>query len=124
MTATITITRGQLGVFDATTGRVGGLQSGTTIYSGKARIHTVSGEGSISIGEGQIDQRQAIISIPWDASPVPARDDLIVVSDDGNLDADMVSRSLRVVEVEGGSLFFDARRLSCVSWYPSRHWTG
>lgn len=122
MTATVQILRGQLGAMDPTTLKVGGLQNSTVIYEGNARIHTLSGEGSLSLGDGQIDQRQVVISIPWDA-PIPQRDDVVIIGNDDEADTTVDGLALRIVEVAGGTLFGDARRLSCVAWGPSRYWS-
>jgi hypothetical protein len=76
----------------------------------------------VQLGEGQVDVRQVIVSIPWNAT-APHRDDLVQVTA-CKQDPDMIGRYLRVVEVAGGSLFHDARRLSCTMWNPSRRWSG
>jgi hypothetical protein len=88
----------------------------------KARVHTVTGQGSISNGAGDIDVRQVQVSIPWAAQP-PHRDDLVLVRSGGQ-DASLVGSVLRVVEVEGGGAFGDARRLSCTLWGRSEYWSG
>lgn len=124
MGATVTILRGALGTLNPANGVVYGITGAQTIYSGKARIHTVTGEGSISLAAGQIDQRQTVVSIPWNASPVPQRDDIVLVGTDDLADPDLASKALRVVEVSGGSAFGDARRLSCTAWGDSRYWNG
>lgn len=121
MVATITILRGNLGTLNVTTGEVGGLASATTIYAGKARIRNVNGTGVINVGDGEIDQRSTVISIPID-SPVPFRDDLVRIDNDGNTDTDLDSRIFRVLDVDGGGMFGDARRMTCTSWHESRYW--
>lgn len=123
MSATVTILRGTLGTLNPATGVVYGITGAQTIYSGKARIHTVSGEGSISLAAGQIDQRQTVVSIPWDA-PMPQRDDIVLVGTDDLADPDLDNKALRVIEVSGGTAFGDARRLSCTAWGDSRYWNG
>jgi hypothetical protein len=122
MSAQITILRGDLGAFDPATGKVGGLANAQTVYRGKARIRTVDGAGVITLGEGTIDTRQTVISIPISAA-MPHRDDLAVVEDDAAADPDLTSRVFRITEVEGGSLLGDARRCYAVGWFPSRQWS-
>lgn len=117
----IQVLRGQLGTFDPSTGRVGGLKNSNIIYSGKARIRTVGGAGVISIGAGEIDTRQVIISIPMGTPKIPHRDDVIRVLD-GDADSDLATRIFRVLDVDGGSFFGDARRMTCVGWFNSRYW--
>jgi len=89
---------------------------------GKARFHTVTGQGAISNGVGEYDMRQVIVSIPWSAA-LPRQDDIILVRDAG-VDDTLNEATLRVVEVEGGSAFGDARRLSCTLQGYSEYWTG
>jgi hypothetical protein len=122
MTAQIKILRGDLGAFDPTTGEVGGLANVQTIYQGMARIRTVDGAGVITLGEGTIDTRQTVISIPITAA-MPHRDDLAQVLDDASADTDLTNRLFRITEVEGGSLLGDARRCYAVGWFPSRNWS-
>jgi len=122
MTARITILRGGRGTLDPATGLVGGLANAQTVYTGKARIRTVSGAGVLAIGEDQIDTRQTLISIPID-SPVPRCDDLVRVEEDGTADPDLGGRLFRVTEVEGGSLFGDACRMAATSFYDSSRWS-
>lgn len=121
MLSTITVLRGNLGTLNPTTGMVGGLTGATTVYAGKARIRTVSGAGVINVGGGEIDQRSTVISIPI-SSPVPHRDDLVLIGEDDEADPDLDTRIFRVMEVDGGSYFGDARRLSCTGWLSSRYW--
>lgn len=128
--ATIKLLRGDVGAMDPVTLKVPGLSNYATLYgpgiapyNGQARIHPVSGEGSIATGEGDLDLRQVVVSIPWDA-PMPARDDVVQVVQDTLSDGDLTGATFRVVEVSGGSLFGDARRMSCTLWGRSRYWTG
>lgn len=122
MTTPLTILRGDLGGFDETTGLVGGLTNVKTIFTGKGRVHTITGQGGVVAGNGEFDTRQVIVSIPWNSKPVPQRDDLVVVGTDSIADVELTGEVYRVMEVEGGGLFGDARRLSCVGWHPSRYW--
>lgn len=122
MLASIQILRGTLGTLDRSTGLVSGLTNVTVIYSGIARIHGVQGAGSISVAQAPLDQRQATISIPWDAA-IPQRDDLLQVALDDAADPTLDAQTFRVGEVWAGSLFGDARRLSCTQVAPSRWWS-
>lgn len=120
MTCQIQVLRGSLGTLDPTTGLVGGLTGASTVYSGPARIRTVSGGSTINLGGGEIAVRDTIISIPMSAA-VPRRDDLISVVS-GDDDTDLDTRIFRVLGADGGGLFGDARRMSCAGWYQSRYW--
>lgn len=128
MNSYITVLRGALGTLNATTGVVGGLGSATVIYAGKARIHTVSGAGPVTNSGGPIEQRTAIVSIPMNAA-IPHRDDVITVRtanrdpDQSESDYDLDPRVFRVLEVDGGAYFGDARRLSCCQSHDSRYWS-
>lgn len=117
----VTISRGGRGVLDKATGRVSGMSGATTVYDGIARLHTVSGQGSISVGQGEVDTRSVTVSIPWSAD-LPQRDDVVLFVD-GGADQTMNGRAGRVVEVDGGGYFGDARRMQCVVWGTSEYWT-
>lgn len=128
MTSQITIIRGPLSRLDPDTGLVSGLANATTIYKGKARIALVSGAGTTDNSGAPIDGRVATISIPMSTSAVPYRDDVITVQVDSAMgvgneaDADLDNRVFRVLDVDGGTFFGDARRISCASFFPSRGW--
>jgi hypothetical protein len=118
----VTIRRGGRGQLDKQTGLVSGMVGATVVWDGIARLHLVSGQGSISVGaSGGFDQRAVTVSIPW-AAALPQQDDVIEVID-GGADQTMNGVALRVVEVEGGGLFGDARRMQCVAWGRSQYWT-
>lgn len=129
MNSQITVLRGSLGALNPTTGLVGGLSGALTIYAGMARIRTVSGSGVLSTGGGTIDTRQTIISIPMVAA-IPYRDDIVTVSevnqdpDGSQADTDLITRAWRVLDVDGGGYFGDARRMTCTQFFDSRYWTG
>lgn len=131
MDGLVTILRGGRGELNKVTLEVSGLAGAQTIYDddeqtgagGKARVHKVTGQGSVSVaGAGNIDMRQVIVSIPF-ASQMPRRDDVVLVRDSGE-DQDLTGATLRVVEVDGGGAFGDARRMSCTLWGKSPRWTG
>lgn len=134
MDALVTILRGGPGALDPATGRISGMSDPVQIYGdpvpagtigtvgAKARVHTVSGSGSLSLGPGQVNIKQTTVSVPWSATP-PQRDDVVLIRDAGQDDS-MTGAALRVVEVAGGGLFGDARRLSCTLWGFSSQWDG
>jgi hypothetical protein len=134
MDGLVTILRGGVGVLDPVTGSMGGLSNAKQIYGdpvpdgvigtigAKARVHPVTGQGSLSLGPGQINVRETTVSIPWSAQ-VPQRDDIVLIRDAGQDDT-LTGASLRVVEVAGGGYFGDARRLSCTTWGYSAQWDG
>jgi hypothetical protein len=134
MDGLVTILRGGAGVLDQATGKVSGLSGAVQIYGdpvpdgtigtigAKARVHLVTGQGSLSLGPGEINIRQTTVSIPWDGA-IPQRDDIVLIRDAGQDDT-LTGASLRVVEVAGGGFFGDARRLSCTTWGYSAQWDG
>lgn len=128
MNSAITIRRGNLGTLNTTTGLVGGLTASNVIYKGKARIRLIAPGGQVPSPD-PIALRQTLISIPM-TSPVPHRDDLVIVSstnrdsDATEADTNLDSRAFRVLDVDGGGYFGDARRMTCCSWFPSRTWAG
>lgn len=119
MQSTIQILRGNLGQLDEGTLLVGGIQSATTIYTGKAHVHNVLGAGVISVGEDAVDTRTVQISIPA-AAPVPRRDDLVKVTADN--DSDLPNRVFRVMDVNSGGLISSYHTMSCQGWFESRYW--
>jgi hypothetical protein len=54
--------------------------SKTVIYEGKCRLWEVSGGGPIMIGEDDVVMQNTQLSIPWDTSPVPERDDEVEIT--------------------------------------------
>lgn len=134
MDGLVTVLRGGPGVLNKTTGVVGGVADAVQIYGdpvtagqigtigAKARVHPVSGQGTIALGPGQIDQRQTVVSIPW-LAPMPQRDDIVLIRSGGQ-DNTLVGTALRVTEVDGGGLFGDARRMSCTMFGKSSYWDG
>jgi hypothetical protein len=121
MTAQIKLLRGAPGSFDQTTGIATGMVNATTVYEGKARVRGLVG-GVVNIGEDQTDIRQSIISIPISA-PIPHVYDVVLVLDDTAADTDLTGRLLQVTDVEGGSLFGDARRMYARSFFDSGYWS-
>jgi len=120
MNSRVRIHRGVRGSFNETTGLIGGMSSDTVLYEGKARIRNIIGAGVLAIGDGSIDTATTTISIPW-GSATPRRDDLVeVVSDDA--DAEPTGQFFRVLDIEAGGLFGEARRMHAVVWRESARW--
>lgn len=73
------IERVQLPSFDESTGKAtsGGR---ITVYTGPCRIWEVSGGGPIMIGEDDIVMQNTQLSIPWNVTPVPKRDDEVEIT--------------------------------------------
>ena len=120
MIDTITIHRPTKGTFDTNTGL---LESDISqkIYEGQARIYTVEGPSVISVGEADLSMRNTYISIPANSSPVPNRDDVIMVLEAVS-DDDLQGRSFRVLDVSGGGLVRAVRRMLCVGIEESSAW--
>lgn len=121
MTARITISRGGSNAFDPVSGEVSGGAGASVVYAGKARIRTTTG-AAVSLGNGMTDVITTMVSIPI-TGPLPQRDDLVTVIDSGPADPRLAQRTFRVLEVEGGSLIGDARRMTCSAYAPSRYWS-
>lgn len=114
----VRVVRGAAGVLDSNN-ILTGMTGATDIWTGPAHVKTITGEGTVSVGDGEFDTRQVQISIAFDAPPV-YRDDLVIIvtSDEPGL----TGAVFRVNEVNGGGVFNDARRLQCVQWHPSAIW--
>lgn len=121
MKARIVIIRGTLGTMDPDTLVVGGLTDTTEIYRGKARIRTVRGDGTLEVSGRLIPVRSVVISIPIE-SQVPHVDDCVIIRNDDLADNDLDTRIQRILEVDGGAFFGDARRMTVEGWYESRYW--
>lgn len=114
------IHRGIRGGFDEVTGQHGGLAADSVVYEGKGRVRQITGAGVLSIGEADIDTATATISIPW-GSASPRRDDLVeLVANDS--DPEPAGQFFRVLDIESGGLFGEARRMRCVVWRDSAAW--
>jgi hypothetical protein len=113
------ILRGNLGVLDPLTGYVGGLEDAQTVYDGPGRVRVLAGM-PVAVGPGQQAVRRVTVSVPIAVSP--RVDDLVKITATDAADQNLTSRILRVVEVDGGGLFGDARRMTTESWFESRYW--
>lgn len=87
------------------------------IYEGPMRVRVLSTGQSIETGGGELTERDAIISIPV-SDVLPHRDDILVCTD-GGPDPTLNNRTFRILGVDGGGIFGDARRLSCQSFIPN-----
>jgi hypothetical protein len=122
---TVSITRMVQGVFDEATGGIK-PEIGFEVYTGPARIWTVSGPQVIAVGEDQMSFTQTNISIPWDADPVPHRDDIATVltyePHTGFGDPALLDRSFRVLDVQLGGQMYATRRMSVLAIGDSAAW--
>ena len=121
MCDTVTIYRGDIGLMNTSTGMMSGITNVSTIYTGIARIHVMSGTGTIAIGAGTVAQQQTVVSIPISA-PKTHRDDVVVVNT--AIDANQEGRAYRVLEVTGAGSFYPVRQHTCSAWAASRFWEG
>lgn len=120
MTAAIRVLRMGAPVLDETTGESTAVYT-EIVYQGKARVWSVEAAGVLELGDGRITTRQTNVSIPWDATPVPKNDDMVIVDDFGG-DVDLDTQAFRIIGVDGGGLIRAARRLTCIEWTPDRYW--
>jgi len=51
----------------------------TALYEGKCRVWEISSGAPIMVAEDQVTMQTTQISLPWDISPVPERDDEVVI---------------------------------------------
>ena len=120
MVDTITIHRPTDGTFNTNTGLLTADIS-QKIYEGKARIYSVDGPSVINVGEADLVMRNTNISIPANTSPVPNRDDIIMVLE-AISDEDLQGRAFRVLDVSGGGLVRATRRMLCTGIEESSSW--
>lgn len=122
---TIRIERMASGVFDEETGQIVPSVK-MSIYTGPARITSVTGPQVLGVGEDQMAYVQANISIPWDTDPVPYRDDIATVlnfdphSDYG--DPALINRSFRILTVDFGGQMYAVRRMTASAIEQSAAW--
>jgi hypothetical protein len=74
----------------------------------------------IGFGESDLSVQQTYLSIPWNVSPVPRRDDVVYVIDDDPDDEVLKHTSYRILEVETGGLMRATRRFSVQRQEESR----
>lgn len=129
MTAWVRIVRMKQPAFDDANGVVTPVVSDSInglgeVYYGPARVYTVSGPVTYSLGDEQQYYSSSYISIPVaieDAVPAPQVDDVIeVVQHDDPL---MAGRMFRVMDVEAGGQWIAARRMQVTGIQRARNWS-
>jgi hypothetical protein len=111
--------------FDSATGT---LQAGSpvTIYEGPARVYSVTGPVSYSLGDEPQHFSSTYVSIPVigdDGQPVNApqvNDVLTIVTAPG--DPEMAGRTFQIQDVEAGGQWSAVRRLQVVGVQASPQW--
>jgi hypothetical protein len=122
MTATCVVTRRPSTPtavpFNAATGR-SEYPDATTIHAGPCRIQTqaagLGGGRAVEVGEKSTALRQYEVGMPLSAPLLKVND---VVSIVAAVDSAMVGRTMRVVDVQGGSILWQ-RTYSCEEWTPT-----
>jgi hypothetical protein len=121
----VQIERMAAGVFDSASGQIT-TSVKSIIYTGPARIWTVAGPQVIAVGEDQMAFTQTNMSIPWDATPVPNRDDIATVlnytAHPAFGDPSLIGRSFRVLDVQFGGQMYATRRMSVLAIEESAAW--
>ena len=97
------------------------ITQGNSIYSGEARIWSSDTGSVLALGEADINTMATYVSIPWDASPVPDRDDIVTVSSCPG-DPDLAGRAFRIMSVDGGGLMRATRRMQVTALSESASW--
>jgi hypothetical protein len=106
-------------IFDEQTGLVRS-KLGDVLYSGKGRIYSIDGGGSLNIGEAVIATKSTYCSIPWD-SPYIAVDSIVIINEMPG-DTFNSDTTWRVLAVDGGGLMRATRRLQLVSLTTDGYW--
>lgn len=125
MDTTVTITRMDSPPrYDSTTLLVTG-RTALPVYTGKAFIHSLGGQGDTVIGDAGIPLRTTTISIPAETPAwttlVPRVDDVVTVTSCEH-DPSLVGRVFQVVSVDGGNPIRGTRALYCTTWGDSNNW--
>lgn len=125
MDSTVVITRmDSPPVYDPTTLLVRSRTS-QPVYTGKAFIHALGGNGDTMIGDAGIPLRTTTISIPAETpawtTQVPRVDDTVTITSCDH-DPSLVGRVFQVVSVDGGNPVRGTRALYCTSWGDSNNW--
>jgi hypothetical protein len=117
----VLITRMTDPVFDSTTGTLS-AQLAEVVYSGAARIYSVTGPVTYSLGDEPQFFSTTYVSIPledgWDE---PRRADVVEIVASPN-DPAMVGRQFQVTDVEAGGQYTACRRLSVIGVQESQNW--
>lgn len=103
--------------FDQSTGRA---TSGSreVIYEGVCRLWEVSGGGMTVVNEDEIVMQNTQLSIPWDASPVPRKEDEVVITS-SNTDSAVVGKRF-VIDSSAKAGELRATRRFAVRGYQKR----
>lgn len=127
MRATVRISRPRPAVFDPVTGALVADAAGE-VYSGPARIYTVSGPVTYAVGDEPQHYSSTYVSIPVrDAdgvmfSEIPQVEDTVeVLTSPG--DSEMVGRFFQVQDVESAGQWTAVRRLQVVGIQSSPQWS-
>lgn len=115
MNAAVRITRPTDPVFNRTTGFLA-EPTEALIYSGKARITTLSGPVQLSVGDDPQFYSSCYVSIPL--ASTPQVDDIVQIT--AHPDTAIVGRFFRIEDVEGGSEMPVVRRMRCMGVQHSR----
>lgn len=125
MRNTVRITRPTAPVFDPDTGSLASAGS-LIVYEGPARIYTVQGPLTYSLGDEPQRYSSTFVSIPVTddsgaAVNIPRIEDVIeVLLAPG--DSNMVGRTFQVQDVEAGGQWMAARRLQVAGIQASKQW--
>jgi len=126
MRNTVEIYRPAEPVFDPETGALSAALSPEPIYSGPARIYSVTGPVTYALGDEPQHYSSTYISIPVvddDGAPtaVPEVEDIILVTEAPG-DASMVDRTFQVQDVDAAGQWTAARRMQVVGVQRSPQW--
>ena len=95
------------------------FDGGFTGYAGSGRFW-LSNDGVVSsAGDGDYSTISTNISIPWDADPVPALDEYVVITS-AYEDSTLEGKIYRIMGVDGGGFLRAARRLQVVAVSENR----
>lgn len=125
MRDTVRIHRSGKSVFDEATGTLQAAE-GVPIYEGPARVYSVTGPVSYSLGDEPQHFSSTFVSIPVigdDGQPVNAPqifDVVVVVTAPG--DPEMAGRTFTIQDVEAGGQWSAVRRLQVVGVQASPVW--
>ena len=110
MTYTCRIERLAEPVFDEATSMMTSATA-TTIYTGVCRVFEVSGGAPITINEDAVVIQSTQLVIPFDATPVPVRDDEVVILT-AQFDPALVGKRFRIMDAAKGGDLRASRRFT------------
>lgn len=94
---------------------------GAAKYTGKARIWESNTGETILMGEAAVTMSRTSISIPFDTTYIPVKDDIVKVLTCFQ-DKSLVGKYYRVVSIDGNGQIGAVRRMGVVSYSPSSVW--